>query len=77
MTYAKELVDRVKAENVDFGAAFDGDGDRNMIVSKDFFVNPSDSVAVIAEYADSVPYFAKAGLKGLARSMPTSSALDR
>jgi phosphoglucomutase len=47
LTYAHDLVDRVHKESIDFGAAFDGDGDRNMILSKDFFVNPSDSVAGI------------------------------
>ena len=45
LTYAHKLVERVHAEGIDFGAAFDGDGDRNMIVSKNAFVNPSDSVA--------------------------------
>lgn len=77
LTYAKELVNRVENENIDFAAAFDGDGDRNMILGKGSFVNPSDSVAVIAANADAIPYFRKTGLKGLARSMPTSGALDR
>jgi phosphoglucomutase len=45
LTYAKELVDRVRGEGIDFGCAFDGDGDRNMIITKDWFVTPSDSVA--------------------------------
>lgn len=45
LTYAKALVDRVEQENIDFAAAFDGDGDRNMIIAKGCFVNPSDSVA--------------------------------
>lgn len=45
LTYARELVERVRAEGIAFGAASDGDGDRNMIVAKDAFVNPSDSVA--------------------------------
>ncbi|KAJ3298904.1 Phosphoglucomutase-2 [Borealophlyctis nickersoniae] len=77
LTYAHELVERVEKEGIDFGAASDGDGDRNMIVGKGAFVNPSDSVAVIAAYADAIPYFQKSGLKGLARSMPTSGAIDR
>ena len=60
-----------------FGAAFDGDGDRNMILGSSFFVSPSDSVAIIAEYAQQcIPYFSK-GLSAVARSMPTSGALDR
>ncbi|KAI8590552.1 hypothetical protein BDZ88DRAFT_471822 [Geranomyces variabilis] len=77
LTYAHDLVDRVEKENIDFGAASDGDGDRNMIIGKGAFVNPSDSVALIAAYADAIPYFKKSGLKGLARSMPTSGAIDR
>ncbi|KND04407.1 uncharacterized protein SPPG_00137 [Spizellomyces punctatus DAOM BR117] len=77
LTYAHDLVERVEKENIDFGAASDGDGDRNMIIGKGAFVNPSDSVALIAAYADAIPYFKKSGLKGLARSMPTSGALDR
>jgi len=76
LTYAKELVDKVYNGNYDFGAASDGDGDRNMVLGRAFFVNPSDSVAVIAANASAIPYF-KGGLKGLARSMPTSGALDR
>ncbi|CAI0547063.1 unnamed protein product [Linum tenue] len=78
LTYAKELVDIMYAENgPDFGAASDGDGDRNMILGKGFFVTPSDSVAIIAANAqEAIPYF-KSGPKGLARSMPTSGALDR
>jgi phosphoglucomutase len=62
----------------EFGAAQDGDADRNMILGKRFFVTPSDSVAVIAANAAAIPFFAAAGgLKGVARSMPTSAALDR
>ncbi|XP_042053868.1 phosphoglucomutase, chloroplastic-like isoform X4 [Salvia splendens] len=78
LTYAKELVDLMYGENgPDFGAASDGDGDRNMILGKGFFVTPSDSVAIIAANAEkAIPYF-KTGPKGLARSMPTSGALDR
>ncbi|XP_020234555.1 phosphoglucomutase, chloroplastic [Cajanus cajan] len=78
LTYAKDLVNILYAENgPDFGAASDGDGDRNMILGRSFFVTPSDSVAVIAANArEAIPYF-KNGVKGLARSMPTSGALDR
>ncbi|KAL7751756.1 hypothetical protein RI367_002755 [Sorochytrium milnesiophthora] len=79
LTYAHDLVERVNKENVDFGAASDGDGDRNMIIGKNnTFVNPSDSVAVIAAWAKrAIPYFQKHGVHGVARSMPTSGALDR
>lgn len=59
----------------DFGAANDGDADRNMILGKQFFVTPSDSVAVLAANYQYIPYLA-GGLKGVARSMPTSAALD-
>ncbi|KAL1342580.1 hypothetical protein AAHE18_09G167300 [Arachis hypogaea] len=76
LTYAKDLVNILYAENgPDFGAASDGDGNRNMILGRCFFVTPSDSVAVIAANArEAIPYF-KDGVKGLARSMPTSGAL--
>jgi phosphoglucomutase len=81
LTYAADLVaacDPSKSPNApDMGAASDGDGDRNMILGKGFFVTPSDSVAVIAAKAvAAIPYFSK-GLKGVARSMPTAGALDR
>lgn len=75
LTYAKELVGRVRAEGVGFGAASDGDGDRNMILSNDAFVNPSDSIAVICAHASAIKSLGV--LKGAARSMPTSGALDR
>ncbi|ODN93521.1 phosphoglucomutase [Cryptococcus wingfieldii CBS 7118] len=76
LTYAHELVERVERENIEFGAASDGDGDRNMIYGKGAFVTPSDSVAIIADWAEkAIPYF-KDGVKGLARSMPTSGAID-
>ncbi len=76
LTYAHELVERVEKENIEFGAASDGDGDRNMIYGKGAFVTPSDSVAIIADWAEkAIPYF-KGGIKGLARSMPTSGAVD-
>merc|ERR1712048_806369 len=58
-----------------FGAAADGDADRNMILSSQFFVSPSDSLAMIVANSDLIPQF-KDGLKGCARSMPTSGALD-
>jgi len=58
-----------------FGAAADGDADRNMIMGSQFFVSPSDSLAIIVANADLIPQFRK-GLKGCARSMPTSGALD-
>lgn len=76
LTYAHTLVEAVEERNIQFGAASDGDGDRNMIYGKGAFVTPSDSVAIIADWADSIPYFKKGGVKGLARSMPTSAAID-
>lgn len=76
-TYAEELVKTMFAADApDFGAASDGDGDRNMIVGQRFIVTPSDSLAVLAANAHLVPGYA-AGLKGVARSMPTSAAADR
>ncbi|KAJ3106132.1 Phosphoglucomutase-2 [Phlyctochytrium planicorne] len=78
LTYAHELVEKVEKEKISLGAASDGDGDRNMIIGHGVFVNPSDSVAVIAAYAkNAIPYFQKSGVSGLARSMPTSGAIDR
>ena len=76
LTYAHDLVSRVEKEQIAFGAASDGDGDRNMIYGAGAFVTPSDSVAIIADWADVIPYFQKGGVKGLARSMPTSGAID-
>lgn len=89
LTYAKELVklmgldrtgekiDTGSAKIPSFGAAADGDGDRNMILGTQFFVTPSDSLAVIAAHANKIPFFARqGGLKGVARSMPTSGAVD-
>jgi phosphoglucomutase len=76
-TYADELIGRMFAADApEFGAASDGDGDRNMIVGRQFIVTPSDSLAVLAANATLVPGYA-AGLKGVARSMPTSGAVDR
>ena len=76
LTYAHELVEIIYGENApDFGAASDGDGDRNMILGKGFFVTPSDSLALIAANAKMVKGYAK-GIAGVARSMPTSGAVD-
>lgn len=78
LTYAEDLVKIMFAgDNApDFGAASDGDGDRNMILGKNFFVTPSDSLAVLAANATLVPAYAN-GIAGVARSMPTSGAVDR
>lgn len=77
LVHAKELVDRLFGHNaIDFGAASDGDGDRNMILGRRFFVTPSDSLAVLAANAHRVPGY-RTGLAGVARSMPTSAAVDR
>lgn len=76
LTYAHELVDIIYGQDApDFGAASDGDGDRNMILGKGFFVTPSDSLALIAANAKMVKGYAK-GIAGVARSMPTSGAVD-
>lgn len=76
-TYARPLVDAMAARDAaDLGAASDGDGDRNMIVGRGLVVSPSDSLAILAANAGLVPWFAK-GLPGVARSMPTSRAVDR
>jgi phosphoglucomutase len=76
LTYAYDLVDEMfGAAALDFGAASDGDGDRNMILGQRFFVTPSDSLAVLAANATLVPGYAR-GLRGVARSMPTSAAVD-
>jgi phosphoglucomutase len=77
LTYAHDLVELLFADDApDFGAASDGDGDRNMILGRRFFVTPSDSLAVIAANATLAPGYAR-GLAGVARSMPTSQAVDR
>ena len=76
LKYAADLVKIMFADKAPvFGAASDGDGDRNMVLGDNFFVNPSDSVAIIAANAYLIKGY-KNGLKGLARSMPTSCALD-
>ena len=75
--WAKELMDVMMGEDApDFGAASDGDGDRNMIVGRGIYVTPSDSLAAIAANAKHIPSYAKE-MRGVARSMPTSRALDR
>jgi phosphoglucomutase len=77
LTYAHDLVDILFGQDApDFGAASDGDGDRNMILGRNFFVTPSDSLAVLAANASLVPGYAQ-GIAGIARSMPTSMAADR
>jgi phosphoglucomutase len=76
LVYAKSLVDAVDKNGVHFGAASDGDGDRNMIYGAKSFVSPGDSLAIIAHHSDLIPYFKKQGIYGLARSMPTSGAID-
>ncbi|MDR7925575.1 alpha-D-glucose phosphate-specific phosphoglucomutase [Acidithiobacillus thiooxidans] len=76
LVYAKSLADYLFGEEApDFGAASDGDGDRNMILGRQFFVTPSDSLAVLAANATHIPGY-HGGLKGVARSMPTSQAVD-
>ncbi len=76
-TWAKALMDEMFGGDApDFGAASDGDGDRNMVVGRGIYVSPSDSLAVLAANAHLAPGY-KAGLKGVARSMPTSAAADR
>ncbi|WP_402719276.1 alpha-D-glucose phosphate-specific phosphoglucomutase [Janthinobacterium rivuli] len=74
---AQELITRMASDDApDFGAASDGDGDRNMIVGRRFDVTPSDSLAILAANATLAPGY-RDGLKGIARSMPTSGAADR
>jgi len=95
LTYAEELIEVMHVTRLgtraphpagappppDFGAAADGDADRNMILGAGFFVTPSDSVAIITAYAErAIPFFRQGGAAGpraVARSMPTSGALDR
>jgi phosphoglucomutase len=77
LVYAHDLVELMyRDDGPAFGAASDGDGDRNMILGRQFFVTPSDSLAVLAANATVAPGYAK-GLAGIARSMPTSAAADR
>ncbi len=77
LTYARDLYDLLMSPQApDFGAASDGDGDRNLIIGRGIFITPSDSLAMLAANAHLAPGYA-AGLKGIARSMPTSAAADR
>jgi len=77
LTYAHDLVEELFGEHApDFGAASDGDGDRNMILGRRFFVTPSDSLAILAANATLAPGY-RDGIAGVARSMPTSGASDR
>ncbi len=81
LVHAKQLVERMydieeTGSTPNFGAASDGDGDRNMIMGDYFFVTPSDSLAIIAANAQLIPAY-QGGLKGIGRSMPTSQAADR
>jgi phosphoglucomutase len=77
LVHAKDLHDRMMAKNApDFGAASDGDGDRNLIIGRNLFVTPSDSLAVLSANAHLAPGYAL-GIAGIARSMPTSMAADR
>lgn len=82
--YAKPLCDYMFGRSLPagehpptFGAACDGDGDRNMILGANCFVNPADSLAIICKYATTcIPFFQKNGLKGVARSSPTAACVD-
>ena len=77
LTYCKDLYDLLMSPQApDFGAASDGDGDRNLIIGRGQFVTPSDSLAMLAANATLAPGYSK-GLAGVARSMPTSAAADR
>ena len=77
LVHAKELYDEMMSPGApDFGAASDGDGDRNLVIGRGIFITPSDSLAMLAANAHLAPGY-KAGLKGIARSMPTSGAADR
>lgn len=76
LTYAKHVVDLAYSDKAaDFTAASDGDGDRYMILGKSFFLNPSDSLAVMARFLDRIPFY-KGKMYGVARTMPTSAATD-
>jgi phosphoglucomutase len=77
LAHAHELAERMFSANAPtFGAASDGDGDRNMITGSNIFVTPSDSLAIMAANAHLIPAYTS-GLRGVARSMPTSQAVDR
>ncbi|XP_027490761.1 phosphoglucomutase-like protein 5 [Corapipo altera] len=78
LTYASALLEAMKGGEYGFGAAFDADGDRYMILGQNgFFVNASDSLAIIAANLSCIPYFCQMGVRGFGRSMPTSTALDK
>ena len=78
LVYAAELVTTMESGKYEFGVAFDGDGDRNMILGKNgFFVSPSDSLAVITANLDCIPYFVGKTFAGVGRSLPTSGAVDQ
>ncbi len=77
LVHARALYEEMMGEDApDFGAASDGDGDRNLIIGKGIFITPSDSLAILAANATLAPGYSK-GLAGIARSMPTSAAADR
>ena len=77
LLYAKELVDLMFSDNApNFGAANDGDGDRNMILGRKFFVTPSDSLAILTDNFDLIPAY-KNGIFGVAKSAATSTAVGR
>ncbi len=77
LVHARALYEEMMSDNApDFGAASDGDGDRNLIIGKGIFITPSDSLAMLAANAQLAPGYEK-GLAGIARSMPTSGAADR
>jgi phosphoglucomutase len=77
LVHAKALYDEMMGDNApDFGAASDGDGDRNLVIGRGIFITPSDSLAMLAANAHLAPGY-RTGLKGIARSMPTSGAADR
>ena len=77
LVYAKELVDFMFSDKAaDFGAANDGDGDRNMILGKGFFVTPNDSLAILTDNYKQIPYY-KSGIFGVAKSAATSTAVAR
>jgi phosphoglucomutase len=77
LAHAKDLVDLLNGDDmIAFGAASDGDGDRNMVLGTGFYINPCDSLAVLTANAHLVPGYVE-GLAGVARSLPTSRAVDR
>ena len=78
LVYAAQLVTAMESGKYEFGVAFDGDGDRNMILGNNgFFVSPSDSLAVITANLECIPYFSQRLLTGVGRSLPTSGAVDK